>query len=144
MPSFHRTQILKIEAQPIFSEVNAASADVWNDCLTLMDFYQYQRGYPHAHRDFYFGNQACEGWIDKHLSHPLLHSQSRQSVRERYFKSWKSYAALKKSGSIQKPKPPNKRKNYMTTRFKSLLSALLKGRFLANVLNSLWQKVNRK
>ena len=114
---FHRTKTLKIEPQPIFSEVNAASADVWNDSSTLMDFYQYQRGYPHAHRHFYFGKD-CEGWIDKNISNPILHSQSRQAVVQRYFKSWKSYSALKKSGSIEKPKPPNKRKNYMTTRFK--------------------------
>ena len=117
MPSFYRTQTLKIEEQPIFFDVNAASAAVWNSCTTLMDFYQYQRGYPHAHRDFYFGKD-CQGWLDKKLSNPLLHSQSRQAVRERYFKSWKSYSALKKSGSVQRPKPPNKAKNYMTTRWK--------------------------
>ncbi len=128
MPSFHRTQILKIEEQPIFSEVNAASAAVWNSCLTLMDFYQYQRGYPHAHRDFYFGRD-CEGWIDKQLSNPLLHSQSRQAIRERYFKSWKSYASLKKSGSIQRPKHPNKRKNYMPTRFKKSAIRFVRGTF---------------
>ena len=114
---FHRTKTLKIEPQPIFSEVNAASADVWNDCSTLMGFYQYQRGYPHAHRHFYFGKD-CEGWIDKNISNPILHSQSRQAVVQRYFKSWKSYSALKKSGNVRKPKPPNRRKNYMTTRFK--------------------------
>ena len=117
MPSFYRTQTLKIEEQPIFSEAHAASAALWNACCYQMDMYQWQRGYPHAHRDFYIGKD-CEGWIDKRLSHPLLHSQSRQAVRERYFKSWKSYSALKKSGGIQKPKPPNKRKRYMTTRWK--------------------------
>ena len=117
MPSFYRTQILKIAYQPIFSEVNAESAHLWNKCSTLMDFYQYQRGYPHAHKDFYFGND-CEGWIDKKLTSPLLHSQSRQYVRERYFKSWKSYAAVKKSGGVQNPKPPRKEKNFLTTRWK--------------------------
>ncbi|MCG9132188.1 transposase, partial [Candidatus Poribacteria bacterium] len=91
-----------------------------------MDFYQYQRGYPHAHRDFYFVKD-CEGWLDKKLSNPLLHSQSRQAVLQRYFKSWKSYAALKKSGSIQKPKPPHKRKNYMTTRFKKSAIRFVEG-----------------
>ena len=126
MPSIYRTQTLKIEEQPIFSEVNAASAAVWNSCATLMDFYQFQRGYPHAHRDFYFGKD-CEGWIDKKLSNPLLHSQSRQAVRERYFKSWKSYAVVKKSGGIEKPKPPNKRKNYMTTRFKKSAIRFVEG-----------------
>ena len=126
MPSFYRTQMLKIEEQPIFSEVNAASGAVWNDCCLQMDMYQWQRGYPHAHRDFFFGKD-CEGWIDERLSNPLLHSQSRQAVRERYFKSWKSYSALKKSGSIQTPKPPNKRKNYMTTRFKKSAIRFVEG-----------------
>ncbi len=126
MPSFYRTQTLKIEEQPIFSEVNAASAEVWNSCLMLMNFYQYQRGYPHAHRDFYFGKD-CEGWMDKKLTHPLLHSQSRQAVLQRYFKSWKSYSALKKSGSIQQPKPPSKRKNDMTTRFKKSAIRFVEG-----------------
>ena len=126
MPSFYRTQTLKIEAQPIFSEVNAASAEVWNSCTTLMDFYQYQRGYRHAHRDFYFGKD-CEGWIDKKLSNPLLHSQSKQAVRERYFKSWKSYAALKKSGGVQKPKPPNKHKKHITTRWKKSAIRFVEG-----------------
>ena len=82
MLSFYRTQTLKIEAQPIFSEVTAASAAVWNACCYQMDMYQWQRGYPHAHRDFYIGKD-CEGWMDKQLSHPILHSQSRQAVRER-------------------------------------------------------------
>ena len=126
MPSFYRTEILKIEPQPIFSEVNAASAEVWNTCSTLMDLYQYQRGYPHAHRDFYFGKE-CAGWIDKRLSNPLLHSQSRQAVLQRYFKSWKSYSVLKKNGNIQTPKPPNKTKNYTTTRWKKSAIKFVEG-----------------
>ena len=117
MPSFYRTQTLKIEEQPIFSVVNAASASVWNACCYHMDMYQWHRGYPHAHNQFYFGKE-CEGWIDRKLSNSHLHSQSRQAVRERYFKSWKSYSALKESGSIEKPKPPSQRKSYMTTRWK--------------------------
>ena len=126
MPSFYRTQTVKIEEQPIFSEVNAASATVWNDCCYQMDMYQWHRGYPHAHNHFYFGKD-CEGWIDKKLSNPLLHSQSRQAVLQRYFKSWKSYSAVKKSGSIEKPKPPNRRKNYMTTRFKKSAIRFVEG-----------------
>ena len=123
MATFYRTNILKIEGQPIFSGINSASAEVWNECTVLMDLYQYQRGYPHAHDHFYFGKD-CEGWLDKKLSksHPL-HSQSIQAIRKQYFKSWKSYSALKKSGGIQSPKPPNKQKNYMTTRWlKSAIS----------------------
>ena len=128
MPSFYRTQTLKIEEQLIFFEATAASAAVWNDCCYQMDMYQWHRGYPHAHHTFYFGKD-CEGWIDKQLSNPLLHSQSRQAVRERYFKSWKSYTALKKSGGVQNPKPPNKRKKYMTTRWKKSAIRFVEGSF---------------
>ena len=126
MPSFYRTQTLKIEAQAIFFEATAASGEVWNTCCYQMDMYQWQRGYRHAHNHFYFGKD-CEGWIDKKLTNPLLHSQSRQAVRERYFKSWKSYTALKKSGGVQKPKPPNKRKKYMTTRWKKSAIRFVEG-----------------
>ena len=126
MPSFYRTQTLKIESQPIFSEVNAASGAVWNDCCYQMDMYQWRRGYPHAHHHFYFGKD-CQGWIDKKISNALLHSQSRQAVVQRYFKSWKSYSAVKRSGGIEKPKPPNKRKNYMTTRWKKSAIGFVEG-----------------
>ena len=82
-----------------------------------MDMYQWQRGYPHAHNHFWFG-KACEGWVDKRLSKSQpLHSQSIQAIRKQYFKSWKSYSALKKSGGIKNPKPPRKQKNFMTTRW---------------------------
>ena len=112
-----RTERLKIAPEPIFSEINAASACVWNECCGLMDFYQYQRGYPHAHKDFYFGRD-CEGWMDKNLSKSqALHSQSIQTVRKQYFKSWKSYSVLKKTSGVVNPKPPKKRKNYLTTRW---------------------------
>ena len=40
MAKFHRTQILKIDKHPIFSEINAASGSVWDACLALMGFYQ--------------------------------------------------------------------------------------------------------
>ena len=122
-----RTERLKIASQPIFSDINAASADVWNECCSLMDLYQYQRGYPHAHRDFYF-SKNCEGWVDKNLSKSQpLHSQSIQDVRQRYFKSWKSYSVLKKTGGVQRPKPPNKRKNYQTTRWKKSAIQFVEG-----------------
>ena len=112
-----RTSVLKIKTQPIHSEINAASADVWNECLKLMNWYQWQRGYPHAHDDFWIGSD-CEGWMDKQLSKSQpLHSQSIQDVRKRYFKSWKSFWALKQSGGIQNPKPPTKQKSFMTTRW---------------------------
>ena len=112
-----KTQVLKIDPQPIFTEIQQASASVWNECLDQMDRYQWHRGYPHAHDHFWFGDD-CEGWMDKQLtkSQPL-HSQSIQHVRKTYFKSWKSYAALKKSRGITSPKPPRKTKKYMTTRW---------------------------
>ena len=118
MATFHTTKILKIDKQAIFSEINAHSASVWNECLHQMDIYQWHRGYPHAHDHFWFGKD-CEGWVDKKLSKSRfpLHSQSIQAIRKQYFKSWKSYSALKKSGGIENPKPPNKPKNYMTTRW---------------------------
>ena len=49
---------------------------------------------------------------------------------QRYFKSWKSYSALKKSGGVQRPKPPNKRKNYMTTRWKKSAIKFVEGSLL--------------
>ena len=117
MAYFHRTKILKVKKQSGFSDIQEASASVWNECLYLMDMYQWHRGYPHAHDHFWFGGD-CEGWIDKNLSKSQpLHSQSIQAIRKQYFKSWKSYSALKKSGGVVNPKPPNKRKNYMTTRW---------------------------
>ena len=65
----------------------------------------------------YIGD-ACEGWMDQHLSKSQpLHSQSIQHIRKTYFRSWKSYAALKKSGGVRNPKPPRKTKKYMTTRW---------------------------
>ncbi len=115
MAFYHRTKILKIDEQDIFSEINTHSASVWNECLHQMDMYQWYRGYPHAHNHFWFGKD-CEGWVDKRLSKSQpLHSQSIQSIRKQYFKSWKSYSALKKSGGVVNPKPPRKRKNFMTT-----------------------------
>ena len=112
-----RTGVLKIQSQPLLSEINAASASVWNECLQLMEWYQWQRGYPHARDDFWIGLD-CEGWLDKNLSKSQpLHSQSIQSVRKQYFKSWQSYWKLRKSNVIENPKPPHKKKSFMTTRW---------------------------
>ena len=140
MAKFHRTKILKIDKQPIFSDIHATSASVWNECLSLMEFYQYQRGYPHAHNHFYFGKD-CEGWMDKNLSKSQpLHSQSIQAIRKQYFKSWKSYSALKKSDGSAKPKPPNKRKNYMTTRWlKSAITIVICFHLAVNLVGSFGQ-----
>ncbi len=116
MPKFHRTDILKIESRPIYAEINAASASVWNECLYQMSRYQWHRGYPHAWDFFHIGSD-CEGWVDKHLSKSQpLHSQSIQAVRERYFKSWESYGVLKKRHP--NARPPRKQKTFLTTRWK--------------------------
>ena len=40
MAYYHRTKILKVKKQALFSEINSASASVWNECLRLMDMYQ--------------------------------------------------------------------------------------------------------
>ena len=110
-----RTSVLKSPTQPIFSEINAASASVWNECLQLMAWYQWQRGYPHAHDDFWIGPD-CEGWLDKNLSKSQpLHSQSIQTIRKQYFKSWKPYWELRRNNTIEKPKPPRRKKSFMTT-----------------------------
>ncbi len=141
MATYHRTKILKIDKQDIFSEINAHSASVWNECIYQMSMYQWHRGYPHAHHDFWFGKD-CEGWVDKQLSKSQpLHSQSIQAVRQKYFKSWKSYSALKKSGNIEKPKPPNKKKNFMTTRWlKSAITFVEGGLFGKRVQLSMGAK----
>ena len=82
-----------------------------------MEWYQWQRGYPHAHDNFWVGSD-CEGWLDKHLSKSQpLHSQSIQTIRKQYFKSWKSYWELKKTSSIESPQPPYKKKGHTTTRW---------------------------
>ena len=112
-----RTGVLKIQSQPVFSEINAASASIWNECLQLMEWYQWQRGYPHAHDDFWIGPD-CEGWMDRNLSKSQpLHSQSIQAIRKQYFKSWQSYWKLRQSQCIENPKPPHKTKSYITTRW---------------------------
>ena len=130
MSHFYRNRIVKIKSEPIYSEINALSASVWNECVSLMEWYQWQRGYPHAHNDFYIG-EDCEGYIDKSLSKSqCLHSQSIQYVRERYFKSWKSYSAVKKSGGIENPKPPHKPKTFLTTRWKKSAITFVEDRHL--------------
>ena len=111
-----RTKKLLLESKPIYTEISRAAAAVWNNCLGLMNYYQFQRGYPHAHNDFYFGRD-CEGWMDKQLSdtHPL-HSQSVQAIRARYFQAWRSYRTHKRNGNTD-ARPPRKRKKFSTNRW---------------------------
>ncbi len=111
-----RTKKLRIPPKHIYSEINATSADVWNNCLVLMDFYQYQRGYPHAHNRFYFGKD-CPQWMQKKLAKRFpLHSHSVLAVMKRYFAAWRSYSTHKRNGNTD-ARPPHKRKSFMTTRW---------------------------
>lgn len=111
-----RTKQLKLESKPIYTEIARTTAAVWNACLDLMDVYQYPRGYPHAHRDFYFGKE-CHGWMNTRLKGKYpLHSQSVQYVSGRYFQAWRSYRTLKSHGYTD-ARPPRKRKTYFTNRW---------------------------
>ena len=111
-----RSKQLHLESKPEYDEIRKSAAIVWNHCLGLMNYYQFQRGYPHAHRDFYFGRD-CHGWMNTQLkgNHPL-HSQSVQYVSHRYFEAWRSYATHKRRGNT-KARPPHKRKAYFTNRW---------------------------
>ena len=111
-----RTKKLLIESKPIYADIARETAAVWNRCLDLMEFYQWQRGYPHAHHDFYFGKD-CHPWMNTQLKGKhALHSQSVQYVSHRYFAAWRSYSALKQNGNSD-AKPPRKRKTYFTHRW---------------------------
>lgn len=91
--------------------LNAASAFVWNECLKLKKVWDYAHGYRMT-------SKACEAWMDKQLSKfQPVHSQSIQTVRERYFKTWQVFFALRKH-SDKTAKPPHKRKGFQTTTWK--------------------------
>lgn len=106
-----RTYKLKLESSLELESLNAASASVWSECLKLKEMWDYAHGYRYTCK-------ACDAWMDKKLSKTQqLHSQSRQSVRERYFKSWEAFFALRKNGDKQ-AKPPHREKRYQTTTWK--------------------------
>ena len=110
-----RTYKLKIPHTEQLDVLNAASASVWNECLTLKTVWDYAHGYrTGGHLD-----TQCELWMDKQLSksHPL-HSQSIQAVRQRYFKCRKAYRALRQNGNHTTAKPPHKTKRFQTTTWK--------------------------
>ena len=109
-----RTYKLKISSSDHLDALNAASASVWNACLTLKEMWDYAHGYrTGGHLD-----KQCELWMDKQLSKSQpLHSQSIQAVRERYFKNRKAYPALRKTGDTT-AKPPHKPKRFQTTTWK--------------------------
>ena len=106
-----RTLKLKIPFSEYLDALNAASASVWNECLKLKEMWDYAHGYQTT-------SKACELWMDKMLSKTqALHSQSIQSVRERYFKGWQGFFSLRKNGETT-AKPPHKPKNFQTTTWK--------------------------
>ncbi len=101
----------KLDYHSDLDAINAASASVWNECLILKEMWDYAHGYRTT-------SKACELWMDKQLSKTQsLHSQSIQAVRERYFKSYQGFFALRKNGD-KKAKPPHKQKKYQTTTWK--------------------------
>ena len=109
--SIMRTYKLKLNISSGLETLNAQSASVWNECLKLKEMWDYTHGYSYTCK-------ACELWMDKQLSKTQhLHSQSRQAVRERYFKSWEAFFALRKNGDA-KAKPPHREKKYQTTTWK--------------------------
>ena len=106
-----RTYKLKIPVSEQLNALNAASASVWNECLKLKEMWDYAHGYRTT-------SKACELWMDKMLSkRQSLHSQSIQAVRERYFKSFKAFFALRKNG-VATARPPHKPKHFQTTTWK--------------------------
>ena len=109
-----RTLKLKIPHTEQLDALNAASASVWNECLTLKSVWDYAHGYRTGGRI----DTQCELWMDKQLSKSQpLHSQSIQAVRERYFKCRKAYRALRHNGNTT-AKPPHKSKRFQTTTWK--------------------------
>jgi len=109
-----RTLKLKIPYTEQLDVLNAASASVWNECLTLKEMWDYAHGYRTTGRI----DTQCELWMDKQLSKSQpLHSQSIQAVRQRYFKNRKAYRALRRNGNTT-AKPPRKYKRFQTTTWK--------------------------
>ena len=105
------TDKYKLDYYSDLDVINAASASVWNECLILKEMWDYAHGYRTT-------SKACELWMDKQLSKTQSgHSQSIQAVRERYFKSYQGFFALRKHGD-KKAKPPHKQKKYQTTTWK--------------------------
>ena len=81
----HKTRTMKVEYQPRFDELNALSAEVWNECVDITDMWLYAHGYE------YFPATHMYYWINSHLSkEQRLHSHSIQFARHTYVKSWKS------------------------------------------------------
>ena len=120
-----RTERLNIQYQPTFSAANKASADVWNECLSLMEQYQWRYGFPHA-RQRRRGYSSTQMQKDLSKSQPL-HSQSIQAVCQAYYEARASFFALMKSQGVQNPRPPRKRRNYRTTLWKKSAISFVNG-----------------
>ena len=100
-----RTYKLKLRYSEELETLQCLTASVWNECLKLKEMWDYMHGYQTT-------SKACELWMDKQLSKTQgLHSQSIQSVRERYFKSWQAFFALRRNGD-KDAKPPRREKQY--------------------------------
>ena len=116
-----RTKKLNLKPKPIYREIAQTAATVWNRCLNLMDIYQFQRGYPHAHRDFYF-DKECHTWMNTRLKGKFpLHSQSVQYVSYRYFAAWRSYRTHKQHGNLDARPPRKTRKHFTNSWLKSAI-----------------------
>lgn len=108
-----RTYKYKLKNIPIseLEKLAAFSASVWNECLKLKEMWDYAHGYKTI-------SKSCELWMDKQLSKAqALHSQSIQSVRERYFRSWQAFFALRRNGDTE-TRPPHREKQYQTPTWK--------------------------
>ena len=106
-----RTYKYKIKYSGQLDALNLASASIWNECLKLKEVWNYAHGYQTT-------SKTCEMWMDKQLSKTQsLHSQSIQAVRERYFKNWQAFFAVRRNGD-KTSRPPHKQKRYQTTTWK--------------------------
>ena len=112
-----RTYKYKLKNIPIseLEKLAAFSASVWNECLKLKEMWDYAHGYKTL-------SKSCELWMDKQLSKAqALHSQSIQAVRERYFRSWQAFFALRRNGDTE-TRPPHRESSIKRLRGKGLLS----------------------
>lgn len=120
-----QTYKYKLKNIPIseLEKLAASSASVWNECLKLKEMWDYAHGYKTI-------SKSCESWMDKQLSKTqLLHSQSIQDVRQRYFKAWQGFFGLRKHGN-KTSKPPYRQKDYTTTTWKKSAIRYKAGRLI--------------
>ena len=111
-----RTFHQKIPDNPRYSEISKECASVWNECDGYAECYAYAHG---VHTRTYIGNPyTFTSWVDLKLSkEQKLHSQSIQSIRDKYVRSYISFYALQKNG-YKEARPPKGRRNYYTPTWK--------------------------